>query len=90
MIKNILEEQKEIYILLSLATVFLVCTNIRIWPYFSSNYIFQFVPFLVLVCRQYYQRNPLQLLVNIIGILMGFVALLRAYGTGDVIRHLLK
>ena len=77
---SIKKEKNGAYIFLLFTMLFLIVSNIKIGPYFSSNYVFQFAPFMIILFRQYFAQNRLQLVVNIIGILLGIMWVLRLYG----------
>jgi len=74
-IANTMEEEKGVFILISIFLLLLVCTSIKITHQFSARYVFQSVPFLILVFRKYYRNNLLQFLINTFGILMGMISL---------------
>lgn len=70
---NNINNKHNLFILL--ATVFILATSAKITHQFSSRYIVQAAPFIVLLTKSHISFNPLKLLVTLIGISIGIISL---------------
>lgn len=73
------DEEENFYLVVLIFALLLLATSIRITHLFSTRYVFQAVPFLILIFRKYYRANLFQVAFAIGGVIMGIISLLGYY-----------